>query len=95
VAGSTVVTVTAEALGAGNGGPVYSGGLANHPIVPGTVWILAGGVLFRDDGAEGLVGSVPGSSGWVEYGTGGWWINTGGASLNSSDSIGARYQYYQ
>ena len=51
----------------------YSGTLRETPIVAKSVTIQIGEVVFRDDGAEKLVGA---NGGTIEYGTGAWSART-------------------
>ena len=56
-----------------NGKQNYSGTLRETPIVANSVTIQIGEVVFRDDGAEKLVGA---NGGTIEYGTGAWSART-------------------
>lgn len=93
---STAVAVGPVTVGFGNGGNTYSGQLLAN-VVPGSLQITAGGVVFTDNGS-GLLVSSSGSgsmSGSISYGSGAWNINLGGVMVPSGQPITARYSVFQ
>jgi hypothetical protein len=95
-AGSTAVSVGPVTVANGNGGNAYSGQLLPN-VVPGSVQIDAGGVVFTDNGTGQLISSVePGTiEGAISYDSGAWSIDLGGLTVDSGVAIRARYSVYQ
>lgn len=65
------VDVTGEVIAAGSGATLYSGTLANPPLLPGTFAPTDGTETFTDQGNGILVGSA-GGNGNINYDTGDW-----------------------
>lgn len=88
-----VFGVTGEAAGTTVAGGGQSGTLANSPVVPGSVTIVVGGGQFTDNSLGQLVGTVAGSSGTINYGTGGFTM-TYTAPPPAGTPMVATYNYY-
>jgi len=74
----------------GNGGKVYSGTLATHPIVAGSFSPSDGTESFTDNGDGTLTGSA-GGSGTINYSSGAWTL-TFNANVPNNTNIYAIYQ---
>ena len=61
------------------------------PMVSGSFTISAGGFHFTDNGNGTLAGTVPGTDGTVEYDTGSWSIDLGGADIVDNEPIYGSY----
>ncbi|MFO7534788.1 MAG: hypothetical protein R6X19_03760 [Kiritimatiellia bacterium] len=95
-AGSTAVAVGPVTVGFGDGGNSYGGQLLPN-VVPGSLQISAGGVVFTDNGS-GLLISSSGSgtmSGSISYSSGAWSIDLGGVLVPSAEVITASYSVFQ
>ena len=89
--GSTT-TISGETIGTGDGSStVYSGSLLHTPVISGSLQITAGGFSFSDVGGGVLNGSVSGTSGTINYGSGGWAISGSSLLIGSGVSIVASY----
>jgi hypothetical protein len=80
----------------GDGGNSFSGKLLPN-VVPGSLQITAGGVVFTDNGTGGLIpdsglGTINGS---ISYGSGAWSINMGGVTVEVGEAIRASYSVFQ
>ncbi len=95
--GSTVVPISSINIQEGNGGNSYSGSLPGAPVVPGSVKITAGGVVFSDDAAGNLTPSpnLATMGGSISYSDGGWAIDLGGIVVPNGTWITASYSVYQ
>ena len=69
----------------------YGGTLNNRSVVPGSVTINAGQFSLSDQG-DGTLSGGPGTSGTIEYGSGGWSIDLQ-SSPGAGTPITATYQY--
>ncbi len=88
--GATQETVENREIGTGDGvSTVYNGVLAERPIIPGSVSIVAGGFQVTDSNGE-LSGT--GATGDINYNTGAWSIDFG-ASLGDGTPILATWTY--
>lgn len=86
--------VTDEVIGVtAQNDQAYSGLVANSPIVPSSLTITIGSVRFTDNGQGLLVGSEPGTTGFVTYSTGAWSVDLGGIAQAGGISILATYRY--
>jgi hypothetical protein len=93
--GGAVIPGPGGTIATGNGGSLYSGTLARN-VVPGSLKITAGGVVFSDDGAGTLVPSSDlGTISTISYGSGAWGIDLGGIIIPSGEKITASYSVYQ
>lgn len=82
--GSTT-TISGETIGTGDGSStVYSGSLLHTPVISGSLQITAGGFSFSDVGGGVLNGSVSGTSGTINYSSGGWAISGSSALMIGS-----------
>jgi len=99
-AGTPGVTnaVTNEQIDTGEGNDpgsptAYSGTISKRPIVAGSLTITAMGYTFTDNGSGALIGSIGGTGGSINYGTGSWSINLNGGTLNVGAAVRATYRY--
>lgn len=80
----------------GNGTATYSGTIANHPIVAGSVTLTAltaGGLkTCTDDGAGTFVGTLAGANSLINYTTGVWNLNST-SNIANPKPIMAKYTY--
>ncbi len=80
-------TVSDRVIGTGDGvSTVHNGVMAERPIIPGSVSIVAGGYQVTD--ANGVL-SGSGATGNVNYDTGAWSIDFGAALAKGTPIIGA------
>ena len=80
--------VIATSVGAGT---FYSGSLANFPVAPGTLNIVAGGIVYTDNGTGGLTASGT-RVGSITYSTGFWSIDLL-VDVPAGQSIVGSYSY--
>ncbi len=86
------ITVGNERIATGTAaGSVYGGVLRNQSIVPGSLTINAGQFALTDDG-NGVLSGGAGTSGTIDYGSGGWSINLQ-SSPGQGTAITASYQH--
>jgi hypothetical protein len=95
-AGSTAVSVGPVTIAFGDGGNSYSGRLLAN-VVPGSLQITAGGVVFTDNGTGGLTPTSGDASisGSISYDSGAWNIDLGGLIIPSGEVITATYSVFQ
>ena len=94
------IAVGPVTIATGNDGSSYSSGSAGAllpNIVPGSLQITAGGVVFTDNGAGSLDPSsgLDTMNGSVSYDSGAWNINLGGVIIPNGQAITAKYSVYQ
>jgi len=83
--------VPEEPLGASTSGGEITTSLAYVPIVPGTVQLVAGNVILRDNANGGLLTSGGSDAGTVDYQTGAIVTSSGG--LGNAVAVVASYNY--
>ena len=97
-AGSTnEVSVSGETVATGNGTSTAFGGALDHsPITPGSVTISAPPAFtLTDPDGDGTFTGTSGSSGTINYSTGAFTLNFGGAAIDSGSKITASYTFLE
>jgi hypothetical protein len=87
-----LVRVFGEVLG-GSGLAAYAGFLNSTNITPGSLTIRDATHSFTDDGTGVLVGTLPGSSGTINYITGAWSLTYVGAIPPAGNVLVAGYTF--
>ena len=86
------VNTASQQVATGNGAStLFNGTVSNKDIVPGSFSISSAGFILTDDGAGTLSGT--GVSGTIEYLTGVWSVDFGGAAPDAGSAIRASYAY--